>query len=171
MAEPFIGEIKMFAFNFAPRNYTTCDGQLIAVNDNPTLYSLLGTTFGGDGRTNFALPDLRGRTPAHPNQYFQGQKYGWNTVPLSIEEIPNHTHVLSANSSPTASKFVPTPDGILCDDNVNSNKSFIEESSPLIPLNPNSCGTTGGNASHQNMMPSLGINFCIALNGTYPSRN
>lgn len=170
MADPFIGEIKIFGFNYAPEHWAFCDGQILQVNQNQMLFSVLGAAFGGDGRTTFALPDLRGRIPVGTgNSYYQGQKFGVETVTLTADQIPTHTHALYAidadgdNSDPTGRA--------LCKPEYNSEAlDMYGDPANDIAINPSSITTAGGNQAHTNMQPSLVLNFCIALKGTYPPR-
>lgn len=172
MSEPFVGEIRMFAGNFAPRGWAFCDGQLLAVSQNDALFSLLGTIYGGDGRTTFGLPDLRGRIPIHAgtgpglSNRRLGAKSGSEAVTLTVNQLPSHTHSMQAttNSSTTAS---PT-------NNVLAKTATFDaftSDTPTINLNTASISSVGGSRSHTNLMPALCINFIIALTGIYPSRN
>lgn len=167
MSEPFLAEIRMVGFNFAPRGWAFCDGQILPINQNQSLYSLLGTTYGGDGRTSFALPDLRGRTPIHVgNGHTQGQKSGEETHTLSTAEMPAHTHAAIATSD-TANSSDPT-NHILA--NTTPNELWAGASN-LQPMHAGTVANVGGGQSHENMQPYLAINFCIALQGLFPSRN
>lgn len=175
MADPFIGEIRMFAFNFAPRNWAQCDGQMISPNENPALFSLLDTNFGGDGNSNFKLPDFRGRVPIHEGRlgdyYFStGDSSGFEKVELSIPQLPSHHHELLATDA-TASKSRVTKNKDTAFASTNNNEPIYSVPKDQIPLNADTGGVTGGDGAHYNMMPSLVINFCIALDGLYPSRN
>ncbi|MCA9441423.1 MAG: phage tail protein [Candidatus Omnitrophica bacterium] len=165
MSEPFLAEIRMVGFNFAPRGWAFCDGQILPINQNQSLYSLLGTTYGGDGRTSFALPDLRGRVPVHVGSgYTQGQRGGEESHTLAINEIPEHTHTLKA-ANVDADTNNPMK-------NVLAKSSGFVYASPnnLTSLNSNSLNSVGGQA-HNNMQPYIGINFAIALQGLFPSRS
>jgi microcystin-dependent protein len=168
MSEPFLGEIHIFGFNFAPRGYATCDGQLLPISQNQSLYSLLGTTYGGDGRTTFGLPDLRGRAPIHKDTnsgISLGQRWGEERHALTEQEMPAHTHGVQASNlpanreSPAGSVWTASPDN------------------PYTPATPDqslaaACiANAGANVGHENMQPFLVINFCIALQGVFPSRN
>jgi microcystin-dependent protein len=167
MSEPFLAEIRIVGFNFAPRGWAFCDGQILPINQNQSLYSLLGTTYGGDGRTTFALPDLRGRVPIHvSSQYREGQRSGSETVTLTREQMPSHSHEAKA-SSDTASTPVPTGN-VLAD---SAPGEFYQGASNLVALQQSTIGTTGGGQGHNNMQPFLALNFCIALRGLFPSRN
>ena len=169
MADPFIGEIKMVGFNFAPRNWAFCDGAQIAIAQNQTLYSLLGTIYGGDGRTNFALPDLRGRVPVHPGAGIaQGQAGGSESVTLDANTMPQHTHPVQA-SSDNADQRDPT-DGILAA-TVEDNREIYGSATGLVDMNAAAVTPTGGGQAHNNIQPIQVVNFVIALQGLYPSRN
>lgn len=172
MAEPFIGEIRLFGFNFAPAGWSTCDGQLLNINQNQALYTLLGTTYGGNGTTNFNLPDLRGRTILHRSTtnptYLEGAKGGTETVTLTAaSQLPAHTHTLYANSN-AGSTNVPTNTAPAAVATANQFAYATAKASPATVLP--SLTSTGG-AAHNNLQPSLTLNFCIALTGYYPSRN
>jgi microcystin-dependent protein len=167
MAEPFLSEIRIMSFVFAPKGWALCNGQLLPINQNQPLFSLLGTTFGGDGRVNFALPDLRGRTPIHVGSgHTLGERGGEQAHTLSIAELPTHTHVLNATSNNAAQ---PIPTG-----------NLLSRSAPVNPyigataLGAMIAGTvtnTGGSQAHLNMQPFLTLSFCIALQGIFPSPN
>lgn len=172
MSEPFLAEVRMVGFNFAPRGWAFCDGQILPINQNQSLYSLLGTTYGGDGRTSFALPDLRGRTPIHVGRsnggadHVLGEKSGEETHTLSAAEMPQHTHVPHAtNNEPTASA---TPQDTVLSRSVQ--QIYAPFSTPA-QFGPGSISNTGGSQAHDNMQPYLAVNFCIALQGLFPSRN
>lgn len=170
MSEPFLAEVRMVGFNFAPRGWAFCDGQILPINQNQSLYSLLGTTYGGDGRTSFALPDLRGRTPIHVGSsngthHALGQNSGEETHTLAANEMPNHTH---------------TPKGSTAQVNANDATDRVVGGNVGLPYN--SFGTSqnmasgmvlnvGGGQAHDNMQPYLALNFCIALQGLFPSRD
>ncbi|WP_444995375.1 phage tail protein [Aliikangiella sp. IMCC44359] len=169
MSEPFIGEIQLFGFNFAPRNWAKCDGQILPINQNQTLYALLGTTFGGDGRTSFGLPDMRGRTPVHHGDGLsRGAKDGAEYVTITTATMPAHTHAFQASTSPGNANgpkndrtFGIDPDG----------DNFYTNAANLTQLNSASGSFTGGGQSHTNVQPLQVVNFCIALQGLFPSRN
>ncbi len=166
MAEPFLSEIRIMSFEFAPKGWALCNGQLMPINQNQALFSLLGTTFGGDGRVNFALPDLRGRTPIHVGSgHTLGERGGEQAHTLSIAELPTHTHVLSGTTN-NGTTNVPTS-------NVLGKTLGLTYSSPtqLVAMNPASVTNVGGSQAHLNMQPFLTLNFCIALQGIFPSPN
>jgi len=175
MSEPFIGEIRMFAGNFAPRNWAFCDGQLLAVFDHDALFSLLGTTYGGDGRTTFGLPDLRGRIPIHagtgpglsPRRL--GDEGGAEQATLSVQHLPVHAHTLKAAETPADRK---NPKGALL---AQVKEAAYGTHDPMVPPVEMSLKTggesAGGNQPHSNLQPFLCIHFIIALFGIYPSRN
>lgn len=170
MSEPFLAEVRIVAFNFAPRGWAFCDGQILPISQNQSLYSLLGTTYGGDGRTSFALPDLRGRVPIHVgssngSNHVLGQKGGEETHTLNAAEMPQHTHPLQAS---TDENGVITING-----NVLARAPQALYASPPTdtPLQSASIASVGGGQAHNNMQPTLVLNFCIALQGLFPSRN
>lgn len=167
MADAFIGEVRMFSFNFAPRNWATCDGQLLPINQNQALFSLLGTTYGGNGTTNFALPDLRGRTPLHfNNTYPLGQKAGEPAHTLTVQELPTHSHSLQGT---TADATANTPGGNLLAKTDSANPLY--DSASLVAMDASSIGAAGGSQPHENMQPYLTINFSIAIFGIFPPRS
>ncbi len=172
MATPFVSEIRIFGFNFAPTGWATCNGQLMAISQNTALFSLLGTYYGGDGKSTFALPDLQGSFPLHMGQgpggspFFQGQMSGTPTVTLIQTEIPLHTHSVLPVTATAADSATP------------QNATFAP--SPSRPWSTGAAGTTlspfavgmaGGSLPHNNMPPFLALNFCIALQGVFPARN
>lgn len=172
MSEPFIGEIRMFAGNFAPRGWAFCDGQLLAVSSNDALFSLLGTIYGGDGRTTFGLPDLRGRIPIHEgngpglSNRRLGAKAGAESVTVTVNQLGSHTHPAQATSAVGTSS---SPEGLLPARSA-SGDTYVDDLSPT-PMSSAAVTTTGGSLSHSNLQPFLCINFIIALVGIYPSRN
>ena len=172
MSEPFLAEVRIVGFTFAPRGWAFCDGQILPINQNQSLYSLLGTTYGGDGRTSFALPDLRGRVPIHAGssngtQHNLGSKGGEDTHTLAANEMPQHTHGARA-SGQNADQNNPQ-------DNVLGQALNLyvaaSTSPPLQPILPATLANTGGGQAHENDQPFLAVNFCIALQGLFPSRN
>jgi microcystin-dependent protein len=165
MSEPFLAEIRIVGFNFAPRGWALCDGQILPINQNQSLYSLLGTTYGGDGRTSFALPDMRGRVPIHVgNGHTEGQKSGEETHTLSASEMPQHTHLIQASSDAADENAVV--DRVLA-----KSGQIYRQSSTLVNMMSGTMTNTGGGQAHENMQPYLALNFCIALQGLFPSRN
>jgi microcystin-dependent protein len=163
MAEPFLSEIRIMSFEFAPKGWALSNGQLLPINQNQPLFSLLGTTFGGDGRINFALPDLRGRVPIHVGSgHTLGERGGEQAHTLSIAELPTHTHV--AQASPTNAD---TP--IAANNVLGSANNIYNPATNLTSLNPTTVGNTGGSQAHLNMQPFLTLSFCIALQGIFPS--
>jgi microcystin-dependent protein len=166
MGTPFIGELKLVAFNFAPKGWATCDGQLLPINQNQPLFSLLGTTYGGDGRTTFALPDLRGRLAMHVGDgHTQGEAAGEVTHTLTQQEIPPHLHQVMGTN--TATGATPLPGGNVF---ANATVNAYAQPSPPTPLLPQSVSSTGGQP-HDNMAPYTVLTFCVALQGIFPSRN
>jgi microcystin-dependent protein len=166
MSEPFLAEIRMVGFNFAPRGWAFCDGQILPINQNQSLYSLLGTTYGGDGRTSFALPDLRSRTPIHRgNGHSLGQKSGAETIMLTAAQIPSHTHAFRASS--TAGNDRDSGGKILAGAPIYRPHA----DSRVTPLRSGSITNTGGGQDHNNMQPYTTVSFTIALQGLFPSRN
>jgi len=171
MSEPFLAEIRMVGFNFPPRGWALCDGQILPINQNQSLYSLLGTTYGGDGRTSFALPDLRGRTPLHTGSsggasHALGSRSGEETHTLAVTEIPQHTHQLRASASDGDDI---NPAGHLLAREVGG--LYAAGASALTPVQNGTVANAGGSQAHENMQPFLVLNFCIALQGLFPSRN
>jgi microcystin-dependent protein len=165
----FLGSIIIVSFDFAPKGFAMCNGQLLPINQNQALFALLGTTYGGDGRTTFALPDLRGRAPIHQGQgpglqnYFEGQKGGEEAVTLSLSQIPNHSHTAMSSTSPANTGAVAgaswgRPRVLL-----------YSASAPSTPLSSAALLSTGGNQPHENRKPFLVLNYAIALQGIFPS--
>ncbi len=167
MSEPFLAEIRIVGFNFAPRGWALCDGQILPISQNQSLFSLLGTTYGGDGRTSFGLPDLRGRTPIHVGDgHQQGQKSGEENHSLTVAEIPQHDHT-AQGSSDQATSPVPT-NNVLADSAPNE---IFHTPTNLLSLHSGTTANAGGGQGHNNMQPYLVLNFVIALRGLFPSRN
>jgi microcystin-dependent protein len=165
MAEPFLSEIRIMGFVFTPKGWALCNGQLLPINQNLALFSLLGTTFGGDGRVNFALPDLRARAPIHVGSgHALGEKGGEQAHTLSIAELPTHTHV-SNGSNTTAETNVATG---AYPATVNNAYALVGN---LVTLSPAEVGNVGGSQAHLNMQPFLTLSFCIALQGIFPSQS
>ncbi|MEO2280687.1 phage tail protein [Pseudoalteromonas pernae] len=178
MSEPFIAEIRMFACNFAPRSWALCDGQLLPVSSNTPLFSLVGTTYGGDGRTTFALPDLRNRAPMHPghgpglSSRRLGEALGTNEVTITAAQMPGHNHTLSGvaeagiSAEPGANYFM----GQDVESTVEVVSYTSSENATNAQLATQALANTGSSQPHENTQPNLAINFCIALQGLYPSR-
>jgi len=171
MADPFVAEIRIFPFNFAPKGWAWCDGQLLPLSQNTALFSLLGTTYGGDGKSNFALPDLQGRAPMHPGQgpglslHDLGETGGSETVSLLESEIPAHSHSLVASQADGVER---TPNGQLLATGIGI--SAYQTPGPLTQLSPNGLAPAGGDQPHNNLQPYLTFYFCIALQGVFPPR-
>ena len=165
MAEPFLSEVRMMSFVFAPKGWALCNGQLLPINQNQALFSLLGTTFGGDGRVNFALPDLRGRTPIHVGSgHTLGERGGEQAHTLSISELPTHTHVFNASQG---NANVPVPTNNM----FGTSNNMYAGASNLVAINAGTITNAGGSQAHLNMQPFLTLSFCIALQGIFPSQN
>ncbi|ACM19641.1 phage tail collar domain protein [Geotalea daltonii FRC-32] len=174
MAEPFLGEIRLFGFNFAPVGWATCDGQIMQITQNQALYALLGTTYGGNGTTTFNLPDFQGRTLLHANAtYGEGKAGGVETVALATtSELPVHNHVLAANTGPGGSN-VPQGNILAATQSPDNTKTAYAtaKATPVANLAGGTLSPAGGSAGHNNVQPSLTVNFCIALTGLWPPRN
>ncbi len=167
MSEPFLSEIRLMSFVFAPKGWALCNGQLLPINQNQALFSLLGTTFGGDGRVNFALPDLRGRTPIHVGSgHSLGERGGEQAHTLSTGELPAHRHEVQGSASEANS---PAPNGNVLADSV-PNEIYAQPDN-LTALHGSSAASGGGSQAHLNMQPFLTLNFVIALQGIFPSPN
>ncbi len=167
MGTPFLSEIKIMSFNFAPQGWAQCNGQLLPINQNQALFSLLGTMYGGNGQTNFALPDLRGITPLHVGGSFnvQGQKGGEQAHTLSMSEMPMHNHIAQGSTN-NGDTVIPTPIMFLV-----SLTGLYGQPTNLTHILPTDVTNTGGSQAHLNMQPFLTLLFCIALQGVFPSRN
>ncbi|MGZ8843281.1 MAG: phage tail protein [Pyrinomonadaceae bacterium] len=167
MAEPFLSEIRIFSFNFAPKSWALCNGQLLPINQNQALFSLLGTTYGGNGQTTFALPDLRGQVPTHiGGGNVLGAKGGTSSVTITQSTMPQHLHFGQGTSN--SSGNVATPGNALL---AASNVTIYGPPAALVALDPSSVANVGGSQAHENRQPYLVLNFCIALQGIFPSQN
>jgi microcystin-dependent protein len=174
MADPFVAEIRIFGFNFAPKGWAFCDGQILPLSQNTALFSLLGTTYGGDGKSTFALPNMQGNAPMHPGQgpalslHDLGETGGSETVTLLQSEIPAHSHTMGAgsdvadNNNP-ANTIAAPPIG-------RGNNLYVTTNAPLVGMNPGALTPAGGAQPHNNLQPYLTLNFCIALQGVFPPR-
>jgi microcystin-dependent protein len=177
MADPFVGEIRAFGFNFAPQGWAMCNGQILSIAQNTALFSLLGTFYGGDGKSNFALPNLEGQVPIHQGQgaglsdYVLGEQGGVDSVTLLSTEMPSHSH----NALAVAAKGTSAePTGGFWAEAAaarGSVPSYSDQTTSPVALNPAAIGTAGGSQAHENRPPLLVVNFCIALQGVYPARN
>ncbi|MDD9965232.1 MAG: tail fiber protein [Myxococcales bacterium] len=168
MSEPFLAEIRIVAFNFAPRGWAYCDGQLLPINQNQSLYSLLGTTYGGDGRTSFALPDFRGRVPVHTEagqEFSLGQRGGQEDHVLTVAQMAAHDHAMQATTSPGSQ---PAPNAAVL---AAADTNLYHSASNMVDMAAEAVSNVGGGQAHENRMPFLGMRFCIALQGLFPSRS
>ncbi|HEX8144750.1 MAG TPA: tail fiber protein [Pyrinomonadaceae bacterium] len=167
MGTPFMSEIRIMAFNFAPQGWAQCNGQFLPINQNQALFSLLGTTFGGNGQTTFALPDLRGRIPVHTGPGFNlGQSGGQEFHTLTQSEMAAHTHILQGTNNASTTD---NPDGTVVLGKASIN--MYGGATNLTPMDATVIGNFGGSQAHENRQPFLTLNFCIALQGAFPSRN
>jgi microcystin-dependent protein len=165
MAEPFLSEIRIFSFDFPPKGWAFCNGQLLPINQNQALFALLGTTYGGNGQTNFALPNLQGQLPIHKgNGHTLGERAGSSSVTVNVQQLPTHMHI--AMVSPVNAN-IPTGGGNFFGV---ANNAYTTPTS-LQSLSPATVGSVGGSQAHNNMMPYIALNFCIALQGIFPSPN
>jgi microcystin-dependent protein len=172
VSEPFLGEIRMFGFNFAPVGWALCHGQLLPISENTALFSLLGTTYGGDGMTTFALPNLQSRVPVHQGQgaglsaYVAGQAGGTETVTLAVTQMPGHTHPVKASSS---GALADRPEGRVLARS--GSHIYSHEPDASTVMSAKMLGGAGEGEPHDNIQPYLVVNFCIALTGIFPSRS
>ena len=166
MAQPYVGEIRMFAGNFAPVGWMFCEGQLLPISENETLFQLVGTTYGGDGQSTFALPDLRGRFPIHQGGGFTlAETGGAESITLTVQQIPAHAHVVIASDNIPA---VASPENNVLGQ---AAAKFYRAGTPTIPLNAGAVATTGGSQPHTNFQPYLCVSFIISLFGIFPAQS
>lgn len=165
MGDPFLAEIRLVSFNFAPKGWAMCNGQLLPINQNQALFALLGTTYGGNGQTTFALPDLRGRVQMHTGSgHFLGERAGETAHTLTVAELPEHVHLMNAQQE---AGTTPVPTGNV----LASAANVYADAAALVALHPASITSVGGSQPHENRQPYLVLNFVIALQGIFPSRN
>ena len=175
MAEPFLSEIRIMSFSFPPKGWAFCNGQLLPINQNQALFSLLGTTYGGDGKSNFALPNMQGNAPMHPGQgpglslHDLGETGGSETVTLLESEMPSHPHTMRAHNGDPADHQTPGPTTVLAQ-SANGSAYQTNSTQNLVALNPSILTPAGGDQPHNNIQPYLTLNFCIALQGVFPPR-
>lgn len=173
MSDPFVAEIRVFGFNFPPTGWAFCNGQLLPISQNTALFSLVGTYYGGDGKSTFALPNLQGSVAIHPGQgnglseYFLGQQGGDEVVTLLESEMPVHMHNVMASSDPGD---LQVGSAVRAYARSGSGFGYNAKTSPLTPMAPQALAPAGGSLPHNNMMPYLTLNFCIALQGVFPPR-
>lgn len=171
MSEPFLSEIKIVSFNFPPKGWAACNGQILPINQNQALFSLLGTTYGGNGQTTFALPNLKGRVPIHMGDgHTLGETAGASSVTITLNQLPQHVHPVTVTTvqANTTDGNVPTNQKLLAASN---GDSLWKAPANLQAMNPAAVGNVGGSQAHENRMPLLVLNFIIALQGIFPSRN
>lgn len=165
MAEPFLGEIRLFSFNFAPKGWALCNGQFLPINQNQALFALFGTTYGGNGQTTFALPNLRGRVPIHMgNGHTMGEAAGASSVTVSQNQMPEHSHMVLASGAEATSTRPRTYTWA-------ASTALPYSSQVNVAMNPASVSNTGGSQAHENRQPYLVLNYCVALMGIFPSQN
>jgi len=174
MADPFVAEIRIFGFQFAPKGWALCNGQLLPISQNTALFSLLGTTFGGDGKATFALPNMQGNAPMHPGQgpglspHDLGEQGGSETVSLTTSQMPLHSHGVGAQTVPLGGLADPT--GATLSRPGSGNLYFDGAGASVVAMAAQAIGVNGGSLPHNNMQPYLTLNFCIALQGVFPAR-
>ncbi|MGH9423769.1 MAG: phage tail protein, partial [Thermoanaerobaculia bacterium] len=172
--DPFVAEIRIFPFNFPPKGWAFCDGQILPLSQNTALFSLLGTTYGGDGKSNFALPNMQGNAPMHPGQgpglslHDLGETGGSDTVSLLESEIPSHSHQLRGDGQDQADTSAPNNTTVFAKSQ--GANTYVVPSPVLVNMSDSTIAPVGGDQPHNNMMPYLTLNFCIALQGVYPPR-
>lgn len=171
MAEPFLSEIRIFSFGFAPKGWALCNGQQLPINQNQALFSLLGTTYGGNGQTTFALPDLRARVPLHTGSgHSLGERAGEQAHTVTIQEMPTHNHPVNAYDNSDVNSNANTPAGAFYARTADAS-TLYSSGNANSAMNASVVGNTGGSQAHLNMQPFLALNFCIALQGIFPSQN
>lgn len=169
MVDPFMAEIRMMSFNYAPNGWAHCNGQLLPINQNQALFSLLGTFYGGNGQVNFALPNLQGRTPIHQgNGHTMGEVGGQTATTVTIQQMPTHTHLLAVSTDTTTRSANPSNK---YPTNTSPNNQYNPPADVNVAFNAQAVSSIGGSQAHNNMQPFLAINFCIALSGVFPSQN
>lgn len=169
MAQPYVGEIRMFGGNFAPLGWMFCAGQLLPISEYETLFNLIGTTYGGDGQETFALPDLQGRIPVHMgNNFVIGETYGVESVTLTIQQIPTHNHAMLCNGQTSGGK---SPNGSFLGRNASADAYTTDTSTGLVPLYGGAIAPVGNSQPHDNMAPFLCVSFIISLFGIFPSQS
>jgi microcystin-dependent protein len=166
MGTPFLGEIRLVSFGFAPKGWALCNGQFLPINQNQALFSILGTTYGGNGQTTFALPDFRGRIPLHVGQHALGERGGSESVTVNISQMPTHIHQLNCSDADGA--LVPPTNNSWAKTTQNP---YVAATAANSVMFPNDIANTGGSQPHTNMQPFIVLNFIIALQGTFPSQN
>lgn len=174
MSSPFVAEIRMFACNFAPTGWAQCNGQLLPISQNTALFSLLGTFYGGDGKSTFALPNLQGSVPINQGQgpglsdRFLGESGGSQNITLLVSEIPAHFHAINGHTADAGDNPTPSPTVVLAKSN--NGQAYQSTVGAFVPMAPQALAPTGGGLPHNNMQPYLTVNFCIALQGVFPPR-
>ena len=172
MSEPFLSEIKIVSFNFPPKGWALCNGQLLPINQNQALFALLGTTYGGNGQTNFALPNLRGRLPIHMGGgHTLGEAAGSTAVTLNIQQLPTHLHTVNTNTAVVGANTNATQGAPAGNFWANTGKAHYATNQGNSAMHPSSVSSVGGSQPHNNMAPYLVLNFIIALQGIFPSQN
>ena len=172
--DPFVAEIRIFPFNFAPKGWAFCDGQLLPLSQNTALFSLLGTTYGGNGKSNFALPDMQGNVPMHPGQgpglslHDLGETGGSDTVSLLESEIPSHSHAVKADVLDPADVQAPIPAVVFAKST--GGNAYLTPPANIVQMSGSILAPAGGDQPHNNLQPYLTLNFCIALQGVFPPR-
>jgi len=177
MSQPYVGEIRAFGFNFAPSSWAFCNGQQVPIAQNTTLFTILGTTYGGDGQSTFNLPNLQGRAPIHQGQgiglspYSLGQASGTEQVTLLTTQIPQHNHNVNSVETTVAAQRATTPGPTVFPGPSNPANGYVATGTPSVAFSPKTIGFTGSSLPHNNQQPLLALNFCISLYGIFPARN